>query len=285
MKCPTRFSELGLSPAEVSQGPYPPRGFLPVWDAALGNGDYFGLYWPLGREARDPIVCEMHHDAWILVPEFASAHSFAEWLADNEGERGELPVEESAFAPCLYRKACQAIEAHDAASAIDLLMSACEALPEVPRYWSALSSQLRRMGRKNESYHAARRAFLAGWHFGRPDDSVLRTLRAALADGVLAHDPIISRSEAMTHRFGGEKDNVNYGLLREAIDEYFAQGAYLDALSLHQNYAYMMMSETTSFQERHGFRVDEWRTEFAAACRIHLGDDRSSFSDEDDGLP
>ncbi len=88
----------------------------------------------------------------------------------------------------------------------------------------------------------------------------------------------------MTHRFGGEKDNVNYGLLREAIDEYFAQGAYLDALSLHQNYAYMMMSETTSFQERHGFRVDEWRTEFAAACRIHLGDDRSRFSEDDDDL-
>jgi hypothetical protein len=278
LRLPDRISELDFSFDQVVAGPYPPRGFLPVWDAELGNGDYFGLYWPLGRETVEPIVCEMHHDGGIIVPEFSGVAAFAEWLTENGEDRGGLPIEEPTFAPSLYRRARQAIEANDPPRAIDFLTSACESLPEVPQYWSALSSQLRRVGRKEEGYSAALRSFLSGWHFGRPDDSVLRMLKAAYAEGALTDDPIVSRAEALTNRFGGEKENANYGLLRAAIDDYFSQGASINALSLSQNYAYMMTSETTAFQDRHNFKLETWRSEFAAACTAHLGDDRSAMS-------
>jgi len=31
------------------EGAYPPLGFKQIWEAELGNGDFYGLYWPFGR--------------------------------------------------------------------------------------------------------------------------------------------------------------------------------------------------------------------------------------------
>lgn len=56
MKAPAQIDALSLAGHDFATGgAYPPLGFRPVLDAELGNGDYFGLYWPYGREGRDPI--------------------------------------------------------------------------------------------------------------------------------------------------------------------------------------------------------------------------------------
>jgi tetratricopeptide (TPR) repeat protein len=49
---------------------FPPLGFFPFGD--IGNGDYFGLYWPLGQEDAPPIVACSSHDAFALIPEYGS---------------------------------------------------------------------------------------------------------------------------------------------------------------------------------------------------------------------
>ncbi len=46
---------------------FPPVGFFPF--AATGNGDYHGLYWPIGREESEPMVAYSSHDAYALIPE------------------------------------------------------------------------------------------------------------------------------------------------------------------------------------------------------------------------
>lgn len=47
---------------------YPPVGFFPF--AATGNGDFHGLYWPIGREDGPPLVAYSSHDAYALIPEY-----------------------------------------------------------------------------------------------------------------------------------------------------------------------------------------------------------------------
>jgi hypothetical protein len=46
---------------------YPPIGFFPFY--GIGNGDYHGFYWPIGREDGPPIVAFSSHDAGSLIPE------------------------------------------------------------------------------------------------------------------------------------------------------------------------------------------------------------------------
>ncbi|MDO8254979.1 hypothetical protein [Shewanella algae] len=84
---------------EQPMGPYPSLGFLPLFDAELGNGDYFGLYWPLGRETEAPIVCDMWHDEAKLVPAFSGAGKFVAWLEANDWERGDEEPQDADFAP------------------------------------------------------------------------------------------------------------------------------------------------------------------------------------------
>ena len=55
MKVPEGMEELSLAEDGIGAGgAYPPLGFKPFLEAELGNGDYFGLYWPYGREDREP---------------------------------------------------------------------------------------------------------------------------------------------------------------------------------------------------------------------------------------
>jgi hypothetical protein len=52
---------------------YPPIGFFPFY--GIGNGDYHGFYWPIGREDGPPIVAFTSHDAWSLIPEHSNVES------------------------------------------------------------------------------------------------------------------------------------------------------------------------------------------------------------------
>lgn len=52
---------------------FPPPGFFPFY--GIGNGDYHGFYWPIGRENGPPIVAFSSHDAWSLIPEHSDIES------------------------------------------------------------------------------------------------------------------------------------------------------------------------------------------------------------------
>lgn len=47
---------------------FPSIGFFPFYD--IGNGDYQGFYWPIGREDHSPLVAFSSHDAYSLIPEY-----------------------------------------------------------------------------------------------------------------------------------------------------------------------------------------------------------------------
>ncbi|MGS5120098.1 hypothetical protein ACVD1I_06555, partial [Escherichia coli] len=49
-------------------------------------------------------------------------------------------------------------------------------------------------------------------------------------------------------------------------------------LTLLHNYAWIMSSETTAFQERYDFNIDEWRAKFRQLCLEYFGDSRTQFT-------
>jgi hypothetical protein len=73
---------------------------------------------------------------------------------------------------------------------------------------------------------------------------------------LLADDPVWNLRTQLRLKFDGTKENADYYLLRDAIEQYLSQGRTVKALTLMQTYGQLMSRETTSFQERHGFRRD-----------------------------
>jgi tetratricopeptide (TPR) repeat protein len=274
MKPPTNIAQLSLHSVDYSLGPYPSLGFVPISEGELGNGDYYGLYWPMGRETAEPVVCDMYHDEWSLKLSFSSVEKFIEYLKLNDWQRGEIEVQDENFAPYYYRKAKLCFSDNNVEDAINYLSLAVESFPENCEYWFSLAGQLRRIGDHKKSLEAAVNAFVSNWAFELPPQNTLRMLQNKTARELLPDDPIVKRADELTQSFGGVKENANYPLLKDAVDEYLLQGENIKGLSLYQNYAYMMYTETSSFQDRYNFNLDAWREEYAQLCNEKLSDNR-----------
>lgn len=263
---------------EVWKGPVPPAGFVSMEEVESGYGDYFGWYWPLGRERAPPVICAYYHDYPMLRPAFSSTANFHRWTEAIERPwSGEYDEAEPDFTPALYKQAKQHVAAGEVDAAIDCARRACDLFPDSCACWFLLASQLRRKGMREASVEAALHAYRSSWCFGAPDDSVLKIIRSGSSVESLADDPVVVRSHRLTTRFGGEKENSNYPLLQECMAEYFERGQPLHALRLWQNYAMtILVWETISFRERYRFDGEAWQKEFSDSCARYLGDARTS---------
>lgn len=275
MKAPSQLDSLSMAGDEVGTGgTYPPLGFRPVWDAELGNGDYFGLYWPYGCEEKEPIVCDMLHDEWGLQVAFSSVAIFIEWLELNDGYRGDVVANDPGFVGRRYQEA-KSLLGNQPEQAISKLQQLCEDFPESAEYWFTLAGQLRRTGDTCGCHAAAVRAYTSNWAFGMPPDGILRLLKNAKGH---IDDPLVARSEELSTIYGGTKENSNYIVLKDCIDEYLSSATPVFGLRLNQNYGYMMSMETTSFQERNAFDPQEWLDEHIRLCEEYVGDSRTRVS-------
>lgn len=237
-----------------------PLGFVTFQDHALGNGDYFGFYWPIGREDAEPIIAEDQHDGGTLEPGFSNLASFLRLTAGHdEGDWIELPtVEEDPASPLnRYRKARDLIAAGAFAEAVAELDAAIATLPEYTDALAALAGQHMRAGRLDDACRVAHQMIISPPCFGhwRSVQHVARwfsKLETGPAD--LADDPIwLGREKLATIPTGGTKDGPAYPVLREAIDIYVGRGDIVKALTLMQTYSDFMNGETKSFQERNGY--------------------------------
>jgi tetratricopeptide (TPR) repeat protein len=71
-----------------SYGFFPLIGYLTLDETGDGGGDYYGLYWELGKENGEPIVCVARHEEFLLVPEFKDFESFTQWFDETGGQEG-----------------------------------------------------------------------------------------------------------------------------------------------------------------------------------------------------
>jgi tetratricopeptide (TPR) repeat protein len=248
-----------LAPISVEQDwqhttAYPPLGFTPFAEGALGNGDTFGLYWPIGREAAEPIVVETWHDEWRVQPHFSSLAAFLSAYARAEDEYVATPslAEDPASPRAAYLEAKELIAQRKPDAAIALLEAALAIVPEYTDALTLLHGQYVRAGRIDEAARVAIQAIISPPSFGGPPFKALQWLRTQpVPDG--EPDPIWRACGQLSFNFGGSKENADYPVLLAAIDTYLEQGNYLSASTLMQTYAELMSAETVSFQERYAF--------------------------------
>lgn len=241
-------------------GAYPPSGFLAFDDHSLGNGDTFGLYWPIGLEHREPLVVETIHDEAALVPAFSNLETFLQLTAGiDEADHADWPsVEDDANSPhACFQAARLALREMAVETAVTLLERAIERLPEYTAALALLVAQYARLGRHADACRLAVRTIRSPPSFGfggEPAKAWSWISRQEIGPEDVRFDPIWANRVALSKPpSGGTKENPTYPILREAIEVYADQGSVIAAYSLLQSYSEFMRRETTAFQDRYGF--------------------------------
>ncbi|WP_272537182.1 MULTISPECIES: tetratricopeptide repeat-containing protein, partial [unclassified Providencia] len=164
--------------------------------------------------------------------------------------------------------------------AIHYGLMACNSFTESSEYWLALAGLYQQSKNRLLSIKAALNSYVSNWGFGVPHDKVLYFLKQGMDFSELSSDPVIQKvtSGGLDLNFGGTKTNHNYPMMKECIDAYFSLNQPVTALKLYQNYAFSMYTETSAFQERYDFRIEEWKSDFKALCLKYLNDSRSEVT-------
>lgn len=254
MLIPARLAHISTDKDWRHDAPYPPLGFIPFAEGALGNGDTFGLYWPIGREACEPIVVETWHDERRIQPHFSSLAAFLQAHAAAEDDYVGAPSldDDPASPRAAFLEAKELIAQRKPDAAIALLEGALAIVPEYTDALTLLHGQYVRAGRTDAAVKVAIQAIISPPSLGGPPLKALQWLRAqAVPEGEI--DPIWRACGRLSFHFGGSKDNADYPVLLAAIETYLEQGKHVCAATLMQTYAELMSAETVSFQERHAF--------------------------------
>jgi len=242
--------------------PYPPSTFLPFWEHELGNGDMFGLYWPIGREAEPPLVIEMWHDSWSMALHFSSFDRFLECAKNIPSNRIVLTpslAQDPNSPMALFAAASESLKANDVATCVTHLEAATATLPEYADALGVLAAQYRRLRMHDAAVSTALRAIRCPPSFGRVNSQLFHWFaRQSAADEATSNDPLWLNRSRLKFQFGGEKHNDDYVVLRDIIDAYIADNRPVDAFTLSQTYAEYMCGETVSFRERYNFDPASW---------------------------
>lgn len=255
MLIPSEIIQVSLHKGWSHGQPYPPLGFHPFFEAELGNGDTFGLYWPIGRESIEPIVVETWHDEWRVQPSFSRLSEFLLALSASDDEYVETPsLSDDPLSPrANYEAARLKLQAQEFDIATNFLETAISVLPEYTDALSLLHAQYVRTGRSEEAVRVAIQAIISPPSFGGRPISALRWLKSQAVLHTEIDDPIWRATKQLKLTYGGAKENSDYPILHAAINEYIARGDFVSASTLMQTYAELISSETVSFQERYGF--------------------------------
>jgi tetratricopeptide (TPR) repeat protein len=255
MKLPVTISKISLDRDWQHTSPYPPLGFVPFSEVQLGNGDSFGLYWPIGREAMEPIVVETWHDEGRVQPHFSCLGAFLDARASSDGGYVETPslVNDPNSPRACYEAAKLLLNKPDPAAAMALLEMAIEILPEYADALSLLYPLYALAGRTEDAIKMAIRSIISPPSLGGPAGDAVHWLRSQSMSFSRQDDPIWCARYELDLVFGGAKDNTNYPILLTAIDNYLHHSEFVPACTLMQTYAELMSFETVSFQQRYSF--------------------------------
>ncbi|SDH21718.1 hypothetical protein SAMN05216588_103214 [Pseudomonas flavescens] len=277
LKLPDRVTEISLDDTLLPGGI---PGFLPFAEHALGNGDSYGLYWPVGQEGREPIVVETFHDEGRLVPAFSSLDTFLAASHALEDDDGYLEHADFSADPHAPRAACEQarllVKQQAVDAAVALLERTLQRLPEYADASALLVSQYRRLERHDDACRLAVRTLLAPPCFGSgPTVERIWTWLASQADGPadLADDPLWQHRAAFAAiPCGGSKYNDLYPVIDAVIAAYVERGDTPSALLLLQAQAQYLGGETLSLQQRYGFeREAQWARQISLSAILANG--------------
>ncbi len=262
MKLPPEYAEITIYDDHEWDYPYPPSSFLPFWEHELGNGDMYGLYWPVGKESEEPIVAEMWHDSGEMAPQFSTLGRFLECSNKLEDEFGrpEPTVENDNRSPmALMARAKEELSGNNVEGCVTYLETALEVLPEYTGALGLLAMQYRRLRERDNALRYALKALRCPPSFGHLNDQLCQWFsRQKEAPEDVARDPLWGMRGQLTWKYGGAKQNDNYLILKEVLEEYLQSGMVIEWFHMSQTYSEIMCSKTTSFHERYGFDPSAW---------------------------
>ncbi|MDX8554437.1 hypothetical protein MK851_12495 [Tenacibaculum sp. 1B UA] len=261
MKLPENIDKITLI-EDKEIGPFPPNGFQKFEEASFGNGDYFGLYWEFGKEHQEPIICEILHDEGIIMPRFSCLNKFLEWYQLNDYDWGEDEIDDDAFVLNLIKKGGNQLKQSQTKQALAYYKQSTDVFGEYSENWYKLALLHEKDGNQLEFQKSIINAIFSNWAIQHPSENALYTLKNIHPVGALKQHPLIKNRNIFDLHFGGVKENKIYTIISEILSELNVIEDIDKALIMEQNYALMMHRETTSFQERYHFNLEQWQSDF-----------------------
>jgi hypothetical protein len=263
MKIPSQISKVTLNEPS-GYWIFPPIGFVEIDESADGAGNYYGLYWELGKENEEPTVCWMDHEQGSLVPEFKDLDSLLIWFEETESfSSPPIDLNDNNFFMNLYKKSKILTKNEKNDEAIIRLEKSINLFGEFCDSWTLLAENYWKLNEIEKAEVASLNSILTNYTFAIPSSKSIEQFDRIDPNGKLKNNPIVKRKEGLLK--GGFYNNpfsVNYELLNEAIEEYYDIGDLRSAILLQQNYGYLMMFEPEKTRRRHDFEDKKWSEEF-----------------------
>ena len=260
---------------------FPPSlAYATIGMDAYGGGDEVGLYWPIGKEKRQPIVVRTFHDTFELAPFFSSYPRYLRWMK-KDPENESLPMGPDAkidpVSPeALYNQGSELLKARDVAGALDAWQQALDRLPEFTLVSSLLAKQHRRHKNLEQAREFALKSLISPPTFGRFDASLLKWLgRETKPPEAYAENPLWINRRKLQWAFREKKND--YGIIQEAIDSFFETKQPVLGVTLMQTYLEFMYWETDSAKKRWKFDREEWMQRQDDLCVKYLKSSRRAI--------
>ncbi len=243
---------------------FPPIGFLEIEEANDGGGDGYGLYWELGKENKEPVVCRKSHEENWLIPEFPDLNSFlTAYEKDNLQPTSGLGLDDTTFFLNLYQKARVLAKRGKNEEAIQRLEQSVAMFSEYSDIWTLLATNYYAINEIDKAENASLNALLANYVFGFPSKKCIEQFNKIDSNGKLKDNPLVKRKEGLLA--GGDYTDpfsINYAKWSEAIAEFRSLNDLRSATLLEQNYGYLMNSEPREVKDKYSFDAVDWIRNF-----------------------
>ncbi len=271
MKIPKLIDQITISEIQT-KGPFPPLGFI-YFDEASDNSIFsYGLYWEIGKEDREPIICSFDPDEGKLEPSFPSLDSFIQWHKKKQKEEDQFLVEGEFFFGNFNRaKLLNRRKKHE--EAIKCLENSNNLFGEFADSWYLLNLQYWKIGNIESLTQKFPEILKSSWIFGSPLTKAISFMNEVIPKLNKTNDPIINLFNQLKFENSWQNGlNFNFDVLKEIIKQYHDLGEYESALKLMQNYGYTMMFQSKEIKSKFQFNLQEWELEFADYAKKYLHD-------------
>lgn len=244
---------------------FPPIGFTEIEEGNNGAGDNYGLYWALGIEEEEPIVCQKLHEEFLLVPEFSNLDSFLAWYGNQqEKDSAFVNLSKKRFFLDLYNKAKVLTRNGKTVEAIQILEESTALFTEYSDSWTLLADNYYKNSEIEKAEFASINSVISNYVFGLPSKKAIEQFDRIDPLGKYKDHPLVKRKDGLIS--GGSYSSpftVDYDGILVAVTEFKELGDHRSALILAQNYGYLMSLENSEIKKRYNFNRTQWADAFS----------------------
>lgn len=256
--------------------PHSPFGFLDFDEESDGAGNYYGLYWFYGKENSEPVVCWFEHEQSLIDVTHNCLNDFL-FEFGYINSKDSLTVDFDSGSEFLRAKL--KAQKGDLDNSILQMNEYLNHVPENSEAWGILADVYRRKGNIEKADEMALKSILANWAFGYPTTKSIQQFKKIDKFGALKNDPLVKRINEFELIITYNQLTMNYDIVKQAIEEYYENGDYVNALILEHNYALIIGNQTSTFQDKKGFVLHTWQEEYQEKCEKFLNRSFTNFND------